>query len=69
MQPLFDNLTVIKDQFKKNDKKNLKINELLDEKKLLITPLIILEEEVFKKHFLLLMKLKTLLHMSKNNNH
>ena len=51
MQPLFDNLTVIKDRFKKNDKRNSKINELLDEKKLVITPLAYIRGRSLQKTF------------------
>ena len=39
MQPLFDNLSVIRHQFKSNDKRSVKINEMLEHDKLLITPL------------------------------
>ena len=39
MQPLFDNLSVIRHQFKHNDKRALRINAMLEEDKLLITPL------------------------------
>ena len=39
MQPLFDNLSVIQDQFKDNSKKYNKIDEMLDNEQLMITPL------------------------------
>jgi PhoH-like ATPase len=39
MQPLYDNLGVIQNQFSSSDHKNKKIKELLDEKKLVISPL------------------------------
>jgi PhoH-like ATPase len=39
MQPLFDNLNVIRHQFKDNDPKAEKIRELLENEKLIITPL------------------------------
>lgn len=39
MQPLFDNLLVIQDQYKTGSKKHDKINEMLQEEKLMITPL------------------------------
>ena len=39
MQPLFDNLSVIRHQFKSNEKQAQRINEMLEEEKLLITPL------------------------------
>ena len=39
MQPLFDNLTVIQDQYKDSSKKFAKIEDMLKQGKLLITPL------------------------------
>ena len=39
MQPLFDNLGVIRDQFSETDQKHRRIKELVSEEKLLITPL------------------------------
>ena len=51
MQPLFDNLTVIKHQFKKNDKRIDKIKELLDDQKLLITPLAYIRGRSLQKSF------------------
>ena len=39
MQPLFDNLNVIRGQFKENDQDALRIREMLDKEKLVITPL------------------------------
>jgi PhoH-like ATPase len=39
MQPLYDNLNVIKDQFAENDTKRKRISECLENKKLVITPL------------------------------
>jgi len=39
MQPLFDNLNVIRHQFKESDPQAIKIRELLNDEKLLITPL------------------------------
>ena len=39
MQPLFDNLNVIKSRYGKNSKKYAKIDDMLDEEKLVITPL------------------------------
>ncbi|MBT4808965.1 MAG: ribonuclease, partial [Candidatus Marinimicrobia bacterium] len=38
MQPLWDNLGVIRHQFKGNDPKSQKINEMIEEDKLVITP-------------------------------
>ena len=51
MQPLFDNLTVIKHQFKKNDKRISEIKELLDDQKLLITPLAYIRGRSLQKSF------------------
>ena len=51
MQPLFDNLSVIRHQFRKNDKRAVKINELLDEEKLLITPLAYIRGRSLQKVF------------------
>jgi PhoH-like ATPase len=39
MQPLYDNLGVIKDHYSRSDSKHKRIEELLDEEKLVITPL------------------------------
>ncbi len=39
MQPLFDNLNVIRGQFKENDQNALRIKEMLEKEKLVITPL------------------------------
>jgi PhoH-like ATPase len=39
MQPLYDNLSVIQNQFSENDVKHRKIRDLLDEEKLVIAPL------------------------------
>ncbi len=39
MQPLFDNLGVIRDQFSDNNGKQQKLNDLLDNRKLVIAPL------------------------------
>ncbi len=39
MQPLFDNLSVIRNQYASDDQANRKIQELLDADKLVITPL------------------------------
>ncbi|MBA65944.1 MAG: ribonuclease [Candidatus Marinimicrobia bacterium] len=51
MQPLFDNLSVIKHRFKKNDKRNTKIKELLDDEILLITPLAYIRGRSLQKSF------------------
>lgn len=39
MQPLYDNLAVIQNQFSEKDSRHLKIKELLEEEKLVISPL------------------------------
>jgi len=39
MQPLYDNLSVIRHQFQSKNKRAVKINEMLESEKLLITPL------------------------------
>jgi PhoH-like ATPase len=39
MQPLYDNLSVIQNQFSENDAKHKRIKDLLDEEKLVISPL------------------------------
>ena len=51
MQPLFDNLSVIRHQFKSNDKRSIKINELLEQNKLLITPLTYIRGRSLQKSF------------------
>ena len=51
MQPLFDNLTVIKHQLKKNDKRISEIKSLLDEQKLLITPLAYIRGRSLQRSF------------------
>ncbi|MBS91982.1 MAG: ribonuclease [Rickettsiales bacterium] len=51
MQPLFDNLSVIRHQFKNNDRRSSKINELLEEEKLLITPLAYIRGRSLQKSF------------------
>ena len=51
MQPLFDNLSVIRHQFKSNDKRSIKINELLEQNKLLITPLAYIRGRSLQKAF------------------
>ena len=39
MQPLYDNLAVIQNQFSENDARHQKIREMLEEEKLVISPL------------------------------
>jgi len=51
MQPLFDNLSVIRHQFKPNDKRSIKINEMLEQEKLLITPLAYIRGRSLQKAF------------------
>ncbi|MBT5720769.1 MAG: AAA family ATPase, partial [Candidatus Marinimicrobia bacterium] len=51
MQPLFDNLSVIRHQFKSNDKRSIKIDELLEQNKLLITPLTYIRGRSLQKSF------------------
>ena len=51
MQPLFDNLAVIRHQFKHNDKRTRKINEMLEQDKLLITPLAYIRGRSLQKAF------------------
>ena len=51
MQPLFDNLEVIKHQFKKSDKRIHKIKELLEEQRLLITPLAYIRGRSLQKSY------------------
>ena len=51
MQPLFDNLNVIRNQFKKSDKRVNKIKELLEEQKLLITPLAYIRGRSLQKSY------------------
>ena len=51
MQPLFDNLAVIRHQFKAKDKRAIKINEMLEQDKLLITPLAYIRGRSLQKSF------------------
>ena len=51
MQPLFDNLSVIRHQFKSNEKRAHRINEMLGEEKLLITPLAYIRGRSLQKSF------------------
>ena len=51
MQPLFDNLSVIRHQFKSNEKRAQRINEMLEEEKLLITPLAYIRGRSLQKSF------------------
>ena len=60
MQPLFDNLSVIRHQFKSNDKRSIKINELLEQNKLLITPLAYIRGRSLQKAFFIVDEAQTL---------
>jgi len=51
MQPLFDNLTVIKHQFKQNDENFQRVNEMLETDKLVITPLAYIRGRSYQKVF------------------
>ncbi len=51
MQPLWDNLGVIRHQFNDNDKKALKINDMLEQEKLVITPLAYIRGRSLQKAF------------------
>ena len=51
MQPLWDNLGVIRHQFKEDDPKSLKINEMLEQEKLVITPLAYIRGRSLQKAF------------------
>ena len=54
MKPLFDNLSFIKHQFKKNDDRARKIDELLENEKLVITPLAYIRGRSFQKVFFII---------------
>ena len=51
MQPLWDNLGVIRHQFNDNDTKALKINDMLEQEKLVITPLAYIRGRSLQKAF------------------
>ncbi|MBL8027503.1 MAG: PhoH family protein [Fibrobacteres bacterium] len=51
MQPMFDNLGVIRHQFQESDPKHKKIKEFLDEEKLVITPLAFIRGRSLVKTF------------------
>ena len=51
MQPLFDNLSVIRHQFRAKDKRVKKINQMLEDEKLLITPLAYIRGRSLQKSF------------------
>ena len=52
MQPLWDNLRVIEDQFNENDKQHQQINNLVKDEKLVIEPLSEIVEEVCSGYIL-----------------
>ncbi|MDG2408165.1 MAG: PhoH family protein [Pirellulales bacterium] len=54
MQPLFDNLNVIRNQFKENDQNALRIREMLDNGKLNITPLSYIRGRSLQKMFFII---------------
>ena len=60
MQPLFDNLAVIRHQFKHKDKRTGKINEMLEQDKLLITPLAYIRGRSLQKAFFIVDEAQTL---------
>ena len=51
MQPLFDNLSVIRHQFRAKDKRVKKINQILEDEKLLITPLAYIRGRSLQRSF------------------
>ncbi|MBT5114979.1 MAG: PhoH family protein [Candidatus Marinimicrobia bacterium] len=51
MQPLYDNLSVIRHQFTPNDKRAVKIDEMLEQDKLQITPLAYIRGRSLQKAF------------------
>lgn len=51
MQPLFDNLSVIRHQFRAKDKRVKKINQMLEDEKLLITPLAYIRGRSLQRSF------------------
>lgn len=51
MQPLFDNLAVIKSQFAENDPHAARIQDMIESEKLLITPLAYIRGRTFQKVF------------------
>ena len=51
MQPLFDNLSVIRHQFRAKDKRLKKINQMLEDEKLLITPLAYIRGRSLQRSF------------------
>jgi len=54
MQPLFDNLNVIKHQFKQDDQRFLKISDMMENEKLVITPLAYIRGRSFQKVFFII---------------
>ena len=54
MQPLFDNLNVIRNQFKENDQNATRIRDMLDHDKLKITPLSYIRGRSLQKMFFII---------------
>ena len=54
MQPLFDNLGVIKEQFDNKDVKRTKIDEMLENEKIIITPLAYIRGRSLSRSFLII---------------
>ena len=54
MQPLFDNLSVIRHQFSEKDGRASKLTEMLDKEKLVITPLAYIRGRSFQKVFFII---------------
>ncbi|RMF08730.1 MAG: PhoH family protein [Candidatus Neomarinimicrobiota bacterium] len=54
MQPLFDNLNVIKHQFKEQDDRFLKINEMIETEKLVIAPLAYIRGRSFQNIYFII---------------
>ncbi len=54
MQPLFDNLSVIKHQFNEQDDRYLKINEMMESEKLVISPLAYIRGRSFQNVYFII---------------
>ena len=54
MQPLFDNLGVIKDKFDNKDVKRTKIDDMLENEKIIITPLAYIRGRSLSRSFLII---------------
>ena len=53
MQPLFDNLKIIRNQFKSSDKRVIIVNKMLEKEKLLMTLLAYIEGRGIQKSYLI----------------